>query len=351
MAEEKRETPKGPVEVLQPIEDHSDGPEQKDSKDASKPRGSLHFVTKRDIDDTTLWYNQHKHTARPLTEKEGRRVARKNFWFLLIQTWWVAFLIHLDKSTLSQASTMGLFKDVHMTKNQKNNFNHLFVIFFAGYLIALWPGAALAQRIGQKQFIVGSLFLWAFLLGMHPLATQYSHLIVLRFFLGMVSHISIQPRRQAHANVSSSPSLLGRIPDCPVDHRASPSLLPTQEESLGSAAVVGVWQFCQRPFDHGFVPANPRRQGRHSRWWSEFVEVDAHCLCHPYFRGYHSSRHLAPQLSCPRQVAHRRRKSAHDSCYSRDPCGHSQQELQVVPGARVLYGPQELAVYVSKIIA
>lgn len=195
MAEEKRDTPKGPGETVDPIEDSGsdtghlkaaagDGPEAATEKDAKTGR-ALHFVTKRDIDDTTLWYNQHKPSARVLSPAEASKVTRKNFWFLLMQTWWVAFLIHLDKSTLSQASTMGIFEDVHIKKDQ---FNHLFVIFFAGYLIALWPGAALAQRVGQKQFIVGSLAIWALLLGMHPLAKNYSHLIALRFLLGMVSH-------------------------------------------------------------------------------------------------------------------------------------------------------------------
>ncbi|OAA70880.1 Major facilitator superfamily domain, general substrate transporter [Akanthomyces lecanii RCEF 1005] len=192
MAEEEKETPKGLGEVVEPIEDSGSdtGSPQAAAKDGSKvatekdPKTgrALHFVTKRDIDDTTLWYNQHKASARALSPEEATKVTRKNFWFLLMQTWWVAFLIHLDKSTLSQASTMGIFKDVHIDKNQ---FNHLFVIFFAGYLIALWPGAALAQRVGQKQFIVGSLAIWALLLGMHPLAKSYSHLIALRFLLGM----------------------------------------------------------------------------------------------------------------------------------------------------------------------
>lgn len=47
-------------------------------------------------------------------------------------------MVHLDKSTLSQAGTMGIFKDVEMTQNE---YNELFILFYAGYLVALWPGA------------------------------------------------------------------------------------------------------------------------------------------------------------------------------------------------------------------
>ncbi|KAI8310913.1 putative transporter [Colletotrichum sp. SAR11_59] len=123
-----------------------------------------HAVSKDEVDDTTLFYNLNKEKAGSFTAEMESKLVRKNFWFLLGQTWWIAFLIHLDKSTLSQASTMGIFKDVDMTKKQ---YNDLFVVFYTGYLIALWPGAWLSQRTGQKQFIVGSLLLWALLLAMH----------------------------------------------------------------------------------------------------------------------------------------------------------------------------------------
>lgn len=158
-------------------------------KSAANPTSSsglrqrVHLVTKQDIDDTTLFYNRHKDDVEPIKPDEERRLNRKNFWFLLMQTWWVAFLIHLDKSTLSQASTMGIFRDVKMSKSE---YNDLFVLFYAGYLIALWPGAALAQRVGHKQFITGSLLLWALLLGMHPLVKTGKQMMGLRFILGMV---------------------------------------------------------------------------------------------------------------------------------------------------------------------
>lgn len=64
-------------------------------------------------------------------------------------------------------------------------------MFYVGYLIALWPGAWISQKIGQKHFIAGSLFLWAFLLGMHPLVKTGRQLMGLRFVLGMVGLFSL----------------------------------------------------------------------------------------------------------------------------------------------------------------
>ncbi|KAI8718234.1 hypothetical protein NCS52_00601600 [Fusarium sp. LHS14.1] len=147
-----------------------------------EPSGPENVVDNKDVDDTTVFYNLNKDKVEPITPEGEKKLIRKNFWFLLTQTWWIAFLIHLDKSTLSQASTMGIFDDVDMSKKQYNN---LFVLFYTGYLIALWPGAWLSQKTGQKQFIVGSLVLWAFLLGMHPLVKTGKQMMALRFILGM----------------------------------------------------------------------------------------------------------------------------------------------------------------------
>lgn len=157
---------------------HSAATPKTDSKNVH-----LHMVDKGDIDDTTIFYNTHKDSIQPLDDQGIRRLNIKNFWFLLGQTWWIAFLIHLDKSTLAQASTMGFLKDIKMSKNQYNN---LFVLFYTGYLIALWPGSAIAQCVGHKWFITVSLLLWALILGMHPLAKTAKQMMALRFLLGMV---------------------------------------------------------------------------------------------------------------------------------------------------------------------
>lgn len=150
---------------------------------ARRPSQGQRVIDEKDADDTTVFYNKHKDSVRPLTPELEAKVVRKNVLCLLAQTWWVAFLIHLDKSTLSSASTMGIFKDVQMTKNE---YNRLFILFYAGYLVALWPGAWISQRVGHKHFITGSLFLWALLLGCHCAVTTGKQMMALRFLLGMV---------------------------------------------------------------------------------------------------------------------------------------------------------------------
>lgn len=207
------------------------------------------MVSKRDIDDTTLFYNTHKDSVKPIDDTGIKRLNQKNFWFLLSQTWWIAFLIHLDKSTLSQASTMGIFKDVQMTKNE---YNDLFVVFYTGYLIALWPGAYIAQRVGHKYFITVSLLLWALLLGMHPLAKTGKQMIGLRFLLGMVSG-----KLDSGIKVLEVLIVVDRVANRSIYDCSSPGLLSTQEESLGPVAVVGIRQFRKRPPHHGRLQTHP----------------------------------------------------------------------------------------------
>lgn len=76
------------------------------------------------------------------------------------------------------------YKRVRMSKNE---YNQLFMLFYVGYLVALWPGAWLSQRVRHNHFITGSLFLWALLLGIHPVVKTGKQMMAVRFLLGMVS--------------------------------------------------------------------------------------------------------------------------------------------------------------------
>jgi len=140
-------------------------------------------INLKDVDDTTTFYNTHKPLTTPLPPAQESRLIRKNLLYLLGQTWWISFLIHLDRATLSSASTMGIFRDVKMTKNE---YNRLFIVFYVGYLVALWPGAWVSQRIGHKRFITGSLFCWAVLVGVHPAVRTGREMMAVRFLLGLV---------------------------------------------------------------------------------------------------------------------------------------------------------------------
>lgn len=178
-------------QTVHTTESHNDGARVIANKDVSaEPQGrgastgGERIVRQEDTDDTTYFYNINKDKVQPLTPEQEGKLVRRNFLFLLAQTWWIAFLIHLDKSTLSSASTMGIFEDVDMTKNE---FNLLFVLFYVGYLIALWPGSWISQRVGHNRFIMGSLFLWALLIGVHPAVKTGRQMMAVRFILGMVS--------------------------------------------------------------------------------------------------------------------------------------------------------------------
>lgn len=165
------------------------GGKERSSGHGSPPERGPIVVSQEETDNTTCFYNTNKDNVQPLTPEIEGKLIRRNFWFLLGQTWWISFLIHLDRSSLSSASTMGIFKDINMTKNE---YNQIFTLFYVGYLIALWPGAWISQRVGHKQFVTVSLFLWAVLIGVHPAIRTGKQLMAVRFLLGMVSRISLK---------------------------------------------------------------------------------------------------------------------------------------------------------------
>ncbi|KAL4947674.1 hypothetical protein BDW69DRAFT_199468 [Aspergillus filifer] len=95
----------------------------------------------RDADNTTIFYNKNKDSA----------------------------------------STMGILGDVSM------EYNRLFVLFYTGYLVALWLGAWFSQRVEHKHFMTGSLLLWAPLIGVHLAVKSGRQMMAMRFLLGIVT--------------------------------------------------------------------------------------------------------------------------------------------------------------------
>lgn len=223
------------------------------TKDASKaahitdPERAPLRVSQKEADDTTYFFNTNKDSVSPLTPDAESKLIRKNFCFLLGQTWWISFLIHLDRATLSSASTMGIFKDIHMSKNE---YNELFILFYVGYLIALWPGAWLSQRLGHKQFITGSLFLWAVLIGVHPAVKTGRQMMAVRFLLGMVSRIP-DPTDYVRT-LTWTPD---RIASGALNSHPPPSLFPSEKEPLGPTAVVDCRQSGQCASHHDGLQA------------------------------------------------------------------------------------------------
>lgn len=243
------------------------------------------LVTEADTDNTAKFYNEHKEAARPLTPEIVHALTRRNFWYLLCQTWWISFLIHLDESTLSQASTMGIFDDVNMTKKQ---YNDLFVLYYTGYLVGLWPGAWIAQRIGHKHFITGSLFIWALLVGVHPAVKTGQQLMAVRFLLGLVSFV-LHP-------ISDIDSCLDGLTNHSIHYGASPVVFPSKEQPVGSAPLVVCRQCRQRTTHYGGIQVDYRRGKWRACSRHCILEMDEYHVRYYHFCYFRPPGHICTSL-------------------------------------------------------
>ncbi|OJJ47544.1 hypothetical protein ASPZODRAFT_141133 [Penicilliopsis zonata CBS 506.65] len=154
-------------------------------------------LTEKDTDVTLAFLKLYEHDAEPLSpEEEGRVVRKVHLWILtlvlLINL--MLFLskgigytdqnaMQIDKATLSYASILDLFEDTHIGNTDYDNLN---TIFYVGYIVAQLPGHWLIQHLPLRQFMAGSIFLWAVIVLLHCTAVNYGGLIALRFFLGAV---------------------------------------------------------------------------------------------------------------------------------------------------------------------
>jgi MFS family permease len=145
---------------------------------------------------------------------------------------------------------MGIFKDVQMTKNE---YNQLFMLFYAGYLIALWPGAWISQRVGHKCFITGSLFLWALLLGVHPAVKTGKQMMAVRFLLGMVRLWKMEEFGLTSSSCVKLTCCSDRIADRAINSCPPSSILSAKKEPLGAATLVGFWKPRQCSPDNDIV--------------------------------------------------------------------------------------------------
>ncbi|KAM6500306.1 Major facilitator superfamily domain containing protein [Amanita muscaria] len=86
-----------------------------------------------------------------------------------------------DKTTLSQASVLGILNDAHLSRNQ---YNWLGTIFYISYLVFEYP-----QNLGLQRFPVGkwmslNIFVWSIALTCHAACNSFGALFAVRLILG-----------------------------------------------------------------------------------------------------------------------------------------------------------------------
>ncbi|KAF5567912.1 major facilitator superfamily domain-containing protein [Fusarium napiforme] len=140
-------------------------------------------ISGRAADETLDLIEKHGHEVGELTPEKKKKLKRKIYIHVLLLVTFIDFMLYVDKSTLGQATLLGLFKDTGLNNSEYNNLNSL---FYTGYIIGQIPGQLLIQKLPLRTFISGIIFTWAVIVLLHCVAQSYGALIPLRFFLGFV---------------------------------------------------------------------------------------------------------------------------------------------------------------------
>ncbi|KAK7409657.1 hypothetical protein QQX98_008172 [Neonectria punicea] len=157
-------------------------PEVASGRSSSSVRGQT-IISSRAADETLQLMEQHGADVGELTPEKLKKLKRKLYFHVLLLVTFIDFMLYVDKSTLGQATLLGLFKDTGLNNAEYNNLNSL---FYTGYIIGQIPGHFLIQRLHLRTYISGTIFTWAAIVCLHCVASSYSALIPLRFFLGFV---------------------------------------------------------------------------------------------------------------------------------------------------------------------
>lgn len=95
----------------------------------------------------------------------------------------------LDKQTLNFSSIMGIIQDLHLHGTQ---YSWSSSIFYIGYLAFSYPASILMVRLPIGKYLGGTCIAWAICLACHAATSNFTGLMIVRFFLG-ATEASISP--------------------------------------------------------------------------------------------------------------------------------------------------------------
>ncbi|GME27995.1 Major facilitator superfamily [Neofusicoccum parvum] len=145
----------------------------------------------RDADEALAFLSNHPRASAiaaegaAILEDEGarKRLLRKIDWTITPLLAGTYFLQFLDKNTLSYTSVMGIRKDTGL-KGQE--YSHVSMLFYIGFLATEFPTQYLAQRVSRLGLYLGTnIVLWGIVLCCHAATSSFAGLAVCRTLLGV----------------------------------------------------------------------------------------------------------------------------------------------------------------------
>ncbi|KAH8078006.1 putative nicotinamide mononucleotide permease [Filobasidium floriforme] len=111
-----------------------------------------------------------------------KKLVRKIDLRLLPTLFILLVLNYLDRNALASARVQGLETDLGLVGTQ---FNTAISILFVGYILGQIPSNLILSRVRPSLYLSGFVALWGAVSMATALADNYTHLLVIRFFLGV----------------------------------------------------------------------------------------------------------------------------------------------------------------------
>ncbi|KAI5460704.1 major facilitator superfamily domain-containing protein [Mariannaea sp. PMI_226] len=118
-------------------------------------------------------------------EAEEKSVLSKIDWAMMPLLCWIYALQFADKTSLNYASLMGIREDTNLDPNSQQ-YSWASSIFYAGYMAWEFPTTYLLRALPLGKYTSANILLWGVVLTCHVLVTNYTGLLIVRFFLGVL---------------------------------------------------------------------------------------------------------------------------------------------------------------------
>lgn len=127
-------------------------------------------------------FNETGPLQQPLDPERSRRLVRRIDMHIMPLLYMVFFLQFIDKTSISYASVTGIRESTGLVGNQ---FNWVASVFFFGQLACEFPTVRLVQMFPLAKYASTNIVLWGLVLACLAACTNYTQLLVCRFFLGV----------------------------------------------------------------------------------------------------------------------------------------------------------------------
>ncbi|KAJ5281964.1 hypothetical protein N7478_007336 [Penicillium angulare] len=144
---------------------------------------------KHDIEPPSHDFDIGQMLAVESTPEEEKKVLRKLDFVLIPLMGAAYFLQFLDKLALSQATLFNLREDLKLHGSQ---YSWTSAVFYFGYFFWSWPSSYIIVRLPIGKYLAVSVFIWGGILMCHAACTNFTGLMIARFFLG-VGEAAIAP--------------------------------------------------------------------------------------------------------------------------------------------------------------